>query len=133
MPTEKIVLGLAAFGHSWTLANDSSPLMNNQADSAGHAYNARFYSIRCLDHDKYCAILCNEKFTKQPGLLAYYEVCDCLNNGWTRAWDNEQKVPYMYMGTQWASYDDKQSLNEKVYSPFLYFLQPLNIFFENVE
>ena len=54
------------------------------------------------------------KFTKQSGLFSYSEICMKLNEGWTREWDNDQKIPYAYDKNEWAAYDDIQSLTEKV-------------------
>lgn len=34
-------------------------------------------------------------------MASYYEVCNCLKNNWTRVYDNEQKIPYIYKGDQW--------------------------------
>ncbi|MBP2000447.1 chitinase [Paenibacillus shirakamiensis] len=35
-------------------------------------------------------------------------------NGWTRQWDDVAKAPYLTNGTSFLSYDDEQSLTEKV-------------------
>jgi chitinase len=37
-----------------------------------------------------------------------------LAAGWTRVWNDEQKVPYAYHGDQWVGYDDLQSIEIKV-------------------
>jgi chitinase len=41
---------------------------------------------------------------------------DDLSAGWTRVWNDEQKVPYAYHGDQWVGYDDLQSIEIKVSS-----------------
>lgn len=46
--------------------------------------------------------------------MAYYEVCQNLNSGWTRIWNSENQVPYAFSGNQWIGYDDMQSLKLKV-------------------
>ena len=33
---------------------------------------------------------------------------------WTKVWDKDRKVPYMYRGDEWASYEDKDSVEAKV-------------------
>lgn len=52
----------------------------------------------------------------------YYQVCENLANGWTRVWNDEQKVPYAYKGDQWVGYDDLESIQIKVNIIF-YFMQ----------
>ncbi|XP_035828555.1 acidic mammalian chitinase [Aplysia californica] len=55
------------------------------------------------------------KYSRQEGILAYYEICDYIQNqGWTREWIGHQFVPYAYKGDQWVGYDDTISLGYKV-------------------
>jgi GH18 family chitinase len=54
------------------------------------------------------------KYTREAGFLAYYEICQKLQQGWTRVWNEEQKVPYAYNGNEWVGYEDVESLNHKV-------------------
>ncbi len=54
------------------------------------------------------------KYTREAGFLAYYEICQKLQMGWTRVWNEEQKVPYAYNGNEWVGYEDIQSLKFKV-------------------
>lgn len=42
-------------------------------------------------------------YTKEGGFLAYYEVCEKLQNGGVYVWDEEMKVPYMVDGDQVSS------------------------------
>jgi chitinase len=46
-------------------------------------------------------------------MASYYEICTLLQNGWTRVYNTEQQVPYVYNGNQWIGYDDTQSLTQK--------------------
>jgi GH18 family chitinase len=55
------------------------------------------------------------KYTNTSGMASYYEVCSLLNSGWTRIYNEEQQVPYIYNGNQWIGYDDEQSLTQKVF------------------
>jgi chitinase len=52
-------------------------------------------------------------FRFEYGILFLW-ICDNLANGWTRGWNDEQKVPYVYKGDQWVGYDDFESLEIKV-------------------
>ena len=45
-------------------------------------------------------------------------MCQELQNGATRVWDPEQKVPYIVKGDMWVGYDDPESIREKVYFEF---------------
>lgn len=47
-------------------------------------------------------------------MLAYYEVCEKLREGWTVVRNSEQAVPYAYSRTEWVGYDDEESLRAKV-------------------
>lgn len=46
--------------------------------------------------------------------IKYSQICQNIKNGWTRVWDNAQKVPYAYGNNQWVGYDDAQSIQEKI-------------------
>lgn len=91
-PRGKLVLGLAAYGRSFTLSNPSSNGVGAPIAGAGQA----------------------GPYTKEAGSLSYMEVCLNLNNGWTRVWDSTHQVPYAYNGNQWVSYDNPQSIRLKV-------------------
>ncbi|XP_064604127.1 acidic mammalian chitinase-like isoform X2 [Liolophura sinensis] len=90
-PPEKINLGLAMYGHDFTLKNLSKSAPGDPA-SVGQA----------------------GKYTRQPGILSYYEIATLLDGGGQRQWCDEQKVPFAVKGNQWAGYDDEQSLKLKV-------------------
>lgn len=48
------------------------------------------------------------------GQVSYPTICEFLANGATREFDPESRVPYAYHKRTWISYDDEQSLKEKV-------------------
>ena len=35
-------------------------------------------------------------YTDEAGFLAYYEICQKLNNGWTEVFDEDMQSPYAY-------------------------------------
>ncbi|XP_054601643.1 acidic mammalian chitinase [Nothobranchius furzeri] len=51
-------------------------------------------------------------YTREPGMLSYYEVCTFLN-GATIQWIDEQKVPYAVKGNEWVGFDNRQSFEIK--------------------
>lgn len=53
------------------------------------------------------------KYTKEPGFLSYYEICDNLKNGWKRQWNYEHQVPTAYKDDEWVGYDDVESMKLK--------------------
>uniref|UniRef100_A0A2C9K291 GH18 domain-containing protein n=1 Tax=Biomphalaria glabrata TaxID=6526 RepID=A0A2C9K291_BIOGL len=89
---DKIFLGIALYGRTWTLADPSLNGVGAPAVDSGIAGNC----------------------TKEKGTLAYFEICDLLRNkGYTETLDYIGQQKYAYNGDQWVSYDDKQSLNIK--------------------
>lgn len=48
MPKEKIVLGLVAYGHSWTLANSSITSMYSSASGPGAPFNVGFFNYQAI-------------------------------------------------------------------------------------
>nr|CAI5856018.1 unnamed protein product [Callosobruchus analis] len=52
------------------------------------------------------------EYTKQPGVLAYYEVCNRVRQqGWKKG--QGKGGPYAYKGDQWVGYEDRQSVKQK--------------------
>uniref|UniRef100_A0A8D3E411 chitinase n=1 Tax=Scophthalmus maximus TaxID=52904 RepID=A0A8D3E411_SCOMX len=96
VPAEKLILGLAAFGRTFTLSTTSSgvgaPISN--VGKAG-------------------------PYTMEAGSLSYYEVCLALE-GKQIEWITDQKVPYGVAGDQWIGFDNKESIDAKVGKCFSY-------------
>ncbi|XP_053663498.1 chitinase-3-like protein 1 [Anopheles marshallii] len=88
-PRSKLIVGLAAYGRTFTLSYSGS--RGTRADARGAGREG--------------------PYTKEAGILAYYEVKDAF--GSDRIWDSEQCVPYALSGDQWVSYDDPQSIRLK--------------------
>lgn len=57
------------------------------------------------------------EYTKQPGMLAYYEICNKIRNQrWPKVRDSYIATgPYAYSRDQWVGFEDVDSINEKVY------------------
>ncbi|XP_076074292.1 putative chitinase 10 [Mytilus galloprovincialis] len=87
-PKEKLILGIGTYGRSFKLAN-----------SANNGFGAATAGPGSPG-----------KYTKEDGFLSYYEIC---SNGWTKAWNDEHKVPYAYSGDQWVGYDNVRSVTLK--------------------
>uniref|UniRef100_A0A182JSB4 GH18 domain-containing protein n=1 Tax=Anopheles christyi TaxID=43041 RepID=A0A182JSB4_9DIPT len=90
-PKSKLIVGLAAYGRTFTMSSSGSIGTRASARGAGRA----------------------GPYTQQPGTLAYYEVKDAFNISGGQIWDDEQHVPYAVSGDQWVSYDDVQSIRMK--------------------
>ncbi|XP_044265663.1 chitinase-3-like protein 1 [Tribolium madens] len=90
---QKLVLGLGVYGRSFTLANASNNKLGAPIVAGGDA----------------------GKYTGERGMMGYNEIVEAqLAGGWTTVWDDEQKTPYMYKGTQWVGYDNPKSIAIKV-------------------
>ncbi|XP_055966714.1 chitinase-3-like protein 1 [Sorex fumeus] len=88
-PASKLLMGIPSFGRTFTL---SSALTDVGAPVSGPGEPGRF--------------------TKDPGMLAYYEICDFLQGATVHRLD--QQVPYATKGNQWVGYDDQESVRKKV-------------------
>ncbi|OWF47793.1 chitinase 3 [Mizuhopecten yessoensis] len=90
-PKEKLILGIAFYGRSFTYTSTTS--IGSPASGSGS----------------------KGQYTAEEGMLSYYEVCLKLKeSGWTRAWSDDQMVPYAYSSSDWVGYDDKESVSKKM-------------------
>lgn len=86
MDPQKIVMGVPAYGQSYTLADPGNNGVGAPMTGSG---------------------------TKATP--TYNEIMDYINSGtWTVKQDGAEQVPYMHRGDQWVSYDDKNSIAAKV-------------------
>ncbi|XP_054717240.1 probable chitinase 10 [Uloborus diversus] len=91
-PKEKLVVGLATYGRSFSLVSPEKNGMNAPTKAGGKAGT----------------------YTREEGFLSYYEVCDFIKSGARYVWDDEQKVPYAFLGDQWVGFDDEKSIRIKL-------------------
>lgn len=61
------------------------------------------------------------KYTNQPGMLAYYEICNKMKKDrWIVAKDPTGTTgPFAYKMNQWVGFENPQSLREKASSSIL--------------
>ncbi|XP_062545135.1 acidic mammalian chitinase-like [Armigeres subalbatus] len=92
LDASKLILGVPAYGHTFTLASASTNGVGARTVGAGTA----------------------GPYTLEAGTLSYLEICERLQTGYTTSWDDTQEVPYAFLDTQWISYDDVTSIALKV-------------------
>lgn len=91
--SSKLILGIPMYGRSWTLSGDD---FTPPAPASGPGEPG--------------------PFTKQPGLLAYYEICTNITTvgGLKNIKDTSKKTgPFAYKVPQWVGYDDVDSVENK--------------------
>lgn len=85
VPANKIVVGCAFYGHSWSgVSNSNNGLYQSFSGSV------------------------NDEITYTQLISSYID-----KNGYTRYWDSQAKAPYLWNGNTFVTYDDEQSLQEK--------------------
>ncbi|KAG8229921.1 hypothetical protein J437_LFUL009655 [Ladona fulva] len=90
---EKIIVGVPLYGQTYTLADP------NQHDAGAETIGNGFPG----------------EYTQQPGMLAYYEICDQIRS---QQWKLERDPsgatgPHAYSGDQWVGFEDRISVKEK--------------------
>lgn len=94
-PREKLLVGIPFYGQTFTLAQrDGKHDQGVPSIGQGEA----------------------GEYTKQPGMLAYYEICNKIQNQrWTVATDPQRATgPYAFSRNQWVGFDDVDFVAEKV-------------------
>ncbi|KAF3422630.1 hypothetical protein E2986_01595 [Frieseomelitta varia] len=80
----KLLVGIPLYGQAYRLSSENLTSLGDPATGPGTP----------------------GEFTKQPGMLAYYEICDRIKNkGWKRGLG-----PSAYRRYQWVGYDDQESV-----------------------
>ncbi|XP_055903295.1 probable chitinase 10 [Eupeodes corollae] len=92
---EKLIMGIPFYGQTFTLEESSNRLVGEGAPSSGPGEPG--------------------ELTKQPGMLAYYEICQRIRkNKWQVGRDSERKSgPYAMLRNQWVGYEDTSSVEAK--------------------
>ena len=92
---ERLIMGIPFYGQTFTLERDSSQLIGEGTAAIGPGDAG--------------------EFTKQPGMLAYYEVCQRIRKQkWLTGRDPERKSgPYAMYRNQWVGYEDPASVEAK--------------------
>ncbi|KAF4802793.1 Chitinase-like protein 4 [Turdus rufiventris] len=92
-PAQKLLVGFPTYGKTFTLQSPSNTAVGAPSSGPGPA----------------------GPYTREAGLLAYYEICSFLSSGATQAWDAPEDVPYAYKGSEWIGYDNTKSFGLKVW------------------
>ncbi|XP_037807480.1 probable chitinase 10 [Lucilia sericata] len=92
---ERLIMGIPFYGQSFTLERDSQQLVGEATAAIGPGDAG--------------------EFTKQPGMLAYYEICQRIRKQkWLVGRDTERKSgPYAMFRNQWVGYEDPASVEAK--------------------
>ena len=104
MPAGKVLLGLAYYGKAFQALYSSGP---------NSLYPGRFAPIDPAQNDE---PTCAPGTWDTDGNLDYWDLAaNYVNlNGFTRYWDNQQAVPFLWKDlTRWVTYDDSTSLSGK--------------------
>ncbi|CAK9798859.1 Probable chitinase 10 [Anthophora quadrimaculata] len=97
VPAGKLIMGVPAYGQSFKLSRrlQMKEIPGLDAEVSGPGYPG--------------------DFTRQPGMLSYYEICENVRNRrWSVVKDPKNLVgPYATNGDQWVSYEDTSSVMKK--------------------
>lgn len=92
---KKIIVGVPFYGQSFTLEESLAKLVGTNIPARGPGKPG--------------------EFTKQPGMLAYYEICDRIRTkGWRKGRESSQKSgPFAQLNDQWVGFDDAEAMETK--------------------
>lgn len=104
MPAAKILLGLPYYGKAFQALLNTGP---------NGSYPGRYAGVDPAQND---GTVCAPGSWSDDSDLDYWDLAaNYVNvNGYTRYWDNQQGVPFLWKDlTRWITYDDPQSLSGK--------------------
>ncbi|KAG5889208.1 hypothetical protein JTB14_033286 [Gonioctena quinquepunctata] len=91
-PREKLLLGIPFYGQSFSLTKKTTYAVGTSATGPGEP----------------------GEYTRQPGMLAYYEICNRIRNQkWIVNKNDAGAGPYAYGNDQWVGYEDAESVKRK--------------------
>ncbi|KAH9365375.1 hypothetical protein HPB48_011413 [Haemaphysalis longicornis] len=92
-PRNKLVVGVPTYGRSYTLEDIEDNELEAPAQGPGEPGNS----------------------TREKGYLAYYEICQNVNErGWDLGRPEPKRMgPYAFKDDQWVGFDDEQMIREK--------------------
>lgn len=104
---QKLAIGIAFYGHAFTLTDASQHDLG--APSSGPAPAGDFTdNMGTLGYNEV-----DRRFFRFDLILCCLQLCEFHKDG-TIAWDDVQKVPYMYDDTLWVGFDNPESVGLKV-------------------
>uniref|UniRef100_A0A1S4KVH5 chitinase n=2 Tax=Ixodes scapularis TaxID=6945 RepID=A0A1S4KVH5_IXOSC len=92
-PKNKLIVGVPTYGRSYTLEDLDDTELEAPAEGPGEPGNS----------------------TREKGYLAYYEICQNVNeHGWELERPHPKRMgPYAFKDSQWVGFDDEEMLREK--------------------
>lgn len=90
-PANKLILGLAFYGRTFTLSNTQQIAVGSPSIGPGTP----------------------GPYTREGGFMGYNEICSLVNT-WQYKYSSEHEVPIIYKSNQWIGYDNAQSIRKKV-------------------
>ncbi|KAK3782147.1 hypothetical protein RRG08_032901 [Elysia crispata] len=90
-PRDKINIGMATYGRSFTLADTNNNGVGAPAARAGRA----------------------GRYTMENGFISYYEICQLIQSGAQVFQEPSQRARYLVQRDLWIGYDDVQTIQEK--------------------
>lgn len=105
-PSEKLVLGIGLYGHSFTLVDRKFWNVGDDSSEAG----------------------LKGEYTKTFGTMTYYEVCQLRSQGGEEHFLQDQLVPFLVHEDQWIGFENEKSVRQKVRFSKLYNLGGVSLF-----
>lgn len=93
VPRDKLVMGLCSYARTYTLNSPNNHGLGSEVLQPG----------------------VSGRYSKESGILSYYEVCDNVQSkNWTLVQDESKTMgSYAYGGDQWASFDEPELMGIK--------------------